>query len=301
MGLQSLLNMIYFWLMERFKKIEGFENYSISSLGRVRRDVTVTNARAGYFLALVPTRDGYMAVALSRPKHKGKTAIVHRLVAAAFIGPIPEKYVVNHKNGVRHDNRVENLEIITCSENVRHAYEVLGRKPTRAKLAETEAEEIRIRADAGELLKDLADEYDITPAMVSNIVRGRAWKSVPGTIRTFTDRKAKVELTEAQVVEMRHLRAGGVKLKELAVQFNITICGAANIVRGKTWKQAGGPIAQLVGAKPVRLTDDEALVVVRRYKAGESATNIADDIGMHVSAVHKLGKGRTRPHLQDLV
>ena len=67
---------------------------------------------------------GYLLVSLIR----GKWWSIHRLVATAFI-PNPEnKKTVNHKNGIRHDNRVENLEWATQSENILHSFRELGRK-----------------------------------------------------------------------------------------------------------------------------------------------------------------------------
>ena len=76
-------------------------------------------------------KDGYLRVGLFNKKGKQKSVLVHRLVAEAFI-PNPEnKPVVNHKNGIKTDNRVENLEWMTISENTKHAYRVLGIKPNK--------------------------------------------------------------------------------------------------------------------------------------------------------------------------
>lgn len=55
-----------------------------------------------------------------------KKLALHRMVAATFLAPDPLRTFVNHKNGIRSDNRVENLEWVTHSENLRHAYRELG-------------------------------------------------------------------------------------------------------------------------------------------------------------------------------
>ena len=98
--------------MEEWRGIPGFETiYQISSEGRVK------NAY-GRFLKPETTRNGYQRVRLI----DGKKHLLHRLVAQTYI-PNPEnKEVVNHKNGIKTDNRVENLEWNTWSENVKHAY-----------------------------------------------------------------------------------------------------------------------------------------------------------------------------------
>jgi hypothetical protein len=87
-----------------WKKIEG--GYEVSDQGEVR------NSR-GWILK-PETVCGYHRVNLFR-----KHVLVHRLVAAAFLGPCPEGKEVDHKNNIRTDNRVENLQYLTRSENQR--------------------------------------------------------------------------------------------------------------------------------------------------------------------------------------
>lgn len=84
--------------------------------------------------AQLKDKDGYLRVGLVDKNGKQKSVQVHRVVAMAFI-PNPEnKPVVNHKNGIKTDNRVENLEWCTISENTKHAYRVLGAKPNKPSL-----------------------------------------------------------------------------------------------------------------------------------------------------------------------
>lgn len=112
-------------MSEIWKPVVGYEDYyQVSSLGRIKslRRPEVRNDR---ILKGSIHPEGYNIFKLSRSgSHKSFKG--HRLVAKAFI-PNPEnKPQVNHKNGLRADNRVENLEWVTNSENVRHGYRVLG-------------------------------------------------------------------------------------------------------------------------------------------------------------------------------
>lgn len=78
-------------------------------------------------------RNGYFRVTLNLGSRKSaKTELVHRLIARTFLGEAPtSSHQVNHKNGDKSDNRVENLEWVTPSENQLHAVRVLGRGKTR--------------------------------------------------------------------------------------------------------------------------------------------------------------------------
>lgn len=119
--------------IEEWKPVVGYEGlYEVSSEGRVRslgRYQRVRNNgkmfHEGQIMKLKNRPGGYLGAHLCK-NCKHKIHSVHRLVAEAFI-PNPEgKEQVNHKNGIKTDNRVSNLEWVTKSENALHANRILG-------------------------------------------------------------------------------------------------------------------------------------------------------------------------------
>lgn len=99
--------------------------YEVSDLGRVRRAVNGKHVVAGHILSAntAPNRYSYVTAYLDR---RTCTIYIHREVARAFIPNPDGKEQVNHKNGVKTDNRASNLEWVTQSENMRHAQKELG-------------------------------------------------------------------------------------------------------------------------------------------------------------------------------
>jgi hypothetical protein len=107
--------------MEKWIEIEGFSNYLVSDFGNIM------NKNTGKLLAANVKNNGYKRVSLCRPGRVYEVN-VHRLVAKAFISNPQNKKTVNHKNGIRTDNRVENLEWATMSEQMKHSIHRLGSK-----------------------------------------------------------------------------------------------------------------------------------------------------------------------------
>jgi hypothetical protein len=103
--------------------------YEASNLGRVRR----THNRHGRRVDRVMKpgdRRGYVKYSLTVDAVPADVS-GHRLVWETFNGPIPAGLQINHKNGVKNDNRLENLEVCTQSENLRHRHRTLGVQGTK--------------------------------------------------------------------------------------------------------------------------------------------------------------------------
>ena len=108
---------------EIWKDIEGYEGlYQISNLGRVK-SLKRKRRPQEKLLSIQQFPNQYYFINLCR-NGKNKSCLVHRLTANAFVRSRFKKQIVNHKNGIKTDNRVENLEWCTYIENIRHAKKI---------------------------------------------------------------------------------------------------------------------------------------------------------------------------------
>ena len=175
--------------MEIWKSISQFDgNYEASSLGRCRstekvitKSNGITYKRVSKVLKPALQVDGYLKCAFS---FNGKliTRPVHRVVAETFINK-PEIYLeVNHIDCNKTNNSIENLEWVTKSENIKHAYKngllkaKKGSLNGNSKLTWVQVEEIRALANCGSRYynrKGIAEKYNISECRVKEIVNKR--------------------------------------------------------------------------------------------------------------------------------
>lgn len=106
--------------LSEFLPITEYEEYFISKDGRV------WSTKSNRFLVSSINAVGYYVITLMKDR-KEKAMLMHRLLGVMFIQNPQNKPEINHKNGIKHDNSIENLEWVTPSENIRHSYDELGR------------------------------------------------------------------------------------------------------------------------------------------------------------------------------
>lgn len=190
---------------EEWRPVVDWEDwYSVSNLGRVRRNRAGRRTYAGRLLKSWVTDKGYVSVGLTKGSHDSlRFRFVHQLVARAFIGPPPEGVGVNHINGIKTDNRPENLEWTTPLANSAHAVATglitKGSRPQRhpsgddhharkhperlargerggnAKLTEDAVRDILASTAS---LSVLAKKYGVGKTLVSMVRRRQIWKHV---------------------------------------------------------------------------------------------------------------------------
>ena len=165
-------------IIEEWKVIEKATNYEVSNYGQVKNKNTNRILKQTLI-------NGYFATGL-RINNKTTTAFLHRLVAIRFLVCPDETFVVNHKDGCKTNNNVENLEWISQSENGKHAYRLNLHKPIRFGVSQYTLDNVFVRDY--ESLLDAEKETGVSNGHISNVCRGvRGKKTAGGYIWKYTD------------------------------------------------------------------------------------------------------------------
>lgn len=147
------------------------DNLNITKCGKIQNKIT------GNWLKGEINNSGYMRVYVFK-----KRFFIHRLVAEQYIPNPLNLPQVNHKDGDKLNNNVENLEWVSGSGNQQHRYYVLkkdlGSKNSNAKLTEDDVKTIRICNENGESGRSLSRRYNISQTLVRNILSRKAWKHI---------------------------------------------------------------------------------------------------------------------------
>lgn len=172
--------------VEEWRALPGTEGlYSVSNRGRVRSEPLArrrSGRQRGRILSPSADSKGYLCFRVCVPGQPSRQWKVHRAVALAFLGEPESGQQVNHRNGRKTDNRVENLEYVSCRENIRHCWanglhgieHCQGEASHRAKLTEEAVRTIRIEYPS-QTLSQLATRFGVTKQAIWHVVKRKTW------------------------------------------------------------------------------------------------------------------------------
>ena len=160
---------------EIWKPVLGYENiYSVSSFGRIRRELKTCGTQPGRIVNSWMGTDGYFKASLSS-KSKVRKFSVHSLVAQAFIGVRMCGFEVNHKDSIRTNNNISNLEYISYQDNSRHN----GITNGCSKLTEEDVRQIRQKYVPGTYSQyRLAREFNVQRPTIHKVLKRISWDHV---------------------------------------------------------------------------------------------------------------------------
>lgn len=170
--------------IEEWRPVPGYPNYEASTLGRVR---SYCNCHAGrkkepHIISQSPMAGGYLKIQLWLNGVMIYRS-VHRIVALTFLPIDPARLEVNHKDGNKTANHVQNLEWATSSENMRHSFRVLGNKAPHgekhrsAKLTEHDVHAIFALKQTEKISnRKLAKRFNVASQTIDVLLLGKTWR-----------------------------------------------------------------------------------------------------------------------------
>ena len=170
-------------MREEWRKVLGNDDYSVSNLGRIRRDTATRSTWAGRILNGRQHNHGYRSVSFAVQTNIYANHLVHRVVFEAFNGKIAPGLQINHLNGIKTDNRLVNLECVTSQQNNKHAIEFglsdnKGERHGNSKLTDSNVREIRKLAGCGISQSEIATRFGIGRRTVRKIKTKQAWSHI---------------------------------------------------------------------------------------------------------------------------
>ena len=146
-----------------------------------RDDGTIYSAKSHKILSPQLDKNGYEKVQMMSDDGKRHRYSVHRLILENF-NPVEgmDKLQVNHKDGNKRNNKLENLEWVTCQENINHAINnnLRAKINGASKLSIEQVKEIFIRANNGETNISLGEEFKVNPDQIGRIKNRKSWKEI---------------------------------------------------------------------------------------------------------------------------
>lgn len=309
-------NQKFFYDLIMENKIENIDedNNTVQINGELRRSSIQTGKK----------RDGTFTQRYCIINYRGFNIRFHRLVYMYHTREfIPEGLYINHIDGNKQNNHYNNLELVTQSENMKHAYQTGLNVPPRlfgefvgtAKLTNDQVAQLRREFKAKEkTVKDIAIEVGMSIAAAYAMLLGHTWKIVDkiespspllGTVKGENQPAAK--LTDEKVIKYRNLhKLGLISVSEIAAEAGICERNARNMLTCNTWKHVGDGVQKPLGRATcersgrAKLTNEQVIDYRHRFQAGEiTVKQICEETGMFNTSVYNMLKGKTWSTVDD--
>lgn len=255
---------------EIFVPIKGYEGlYEISNLGRIK-SLCKKGSKKELILKqqCLDLSTGYLGVQLYK-NNKILTKRLHRLLAENFIENPNYYKVVNHKDGNKQNNSLNNLEWTTYSLNTLHSYKLglqkikKGEELKNCKITENQLKEINFLFKKGFSNKDISKKYNIDSSTVSRY-RNKLKRNV-GKLEDYSIIKNSTyskKFTRQDVLNIFDLLLKGASQKDIAKLMNVNISTITDINKGKTYTYIKRPngipvVYKKVGKKRIAITNSD--------------------------------------------
>lgn len=275
-----------------WKDVEGYEGYY-----KISEEGDVFSIRSNRNLTPDRDSDGYLIYTLSLNGNIKKMK-AHRLVALAFLDNVNNLPQVNHKNAVKDNNHVSNLEWCSAIENTQH-YIKLGLKTIKtgedcsyAKLNNLSVEEIKEDILSGMRYIDIAEKHNISPATISMINTGQRWGDTPlKTVKTHNigSENPASKLSEEEVKEIFECLKRGEQQIDVAKKFSVAKGLISDIARRKVWTHV--ETDYVYAPKKARLSEED-IIQITEYSKNRTYTRlqIAQKYGVSKALIDKVLK-----------
>ena len=221
------------------KEIPGFPGYYVNTSGEVFSTRTGSWKKRKLQLG----DRGYMMVEIRTAEGQPYFKTVHRLVAITFLPNPEDKPCVNHKNGIKTDNNLSNLEWCTYSENTVHAFDsglirARGEDNSASTLSQSQVEHVcQLLQDTNLTGKQIRDVTGVCDTVVSKIKRGVAWRHASKNYQIKKPKKISQHIEDSKVIEICKLLNTGIPCTHIAEEVGVNKHVVYHIKSGRSYSE----------------------------------------------------------------
>ena len=177
---------------------------------------------------------GYLRVTLATKNNKQKSYYMHILVICTYLSDYRKTLTVNHEDGCKLNNRLDNLKWMTYRDNMKHAINT-GLVKDRSMLTEPVVHEICVMIQSGMFIKDISKKLNINKQTIYGIRTGLNWKDISSGYN-FKKRDKYIKLNSEIVTNICEDVALGLSIKAISVKYDIKYATVGSIKQKVTWK-----------------------------------------------------------------